>query len=256
MIQYPEIDRYTDLTSPIHRWDPRAKLVAMLCLIVSVVIVPDVRMAAVGLGVAIILVLMSRLPLELVFKHLALFGVFIGPLSLLVLLTHHEGDDVARLSFLTITSGGLEQASLILVRALAAVILVLSIVSTMKFEVTIKALENLKVPTKLTQLIMFTYRYIFVLIEEVQTMSRSLTSRGFGRQTSMHTLTTTAKLIGMLFIRSHDRADRVYNAMVSRGYDGSLRTVVEFRMCKMDIAKAAVLITIALTLNVYCLIGI
>ena len=129
-------------------------------------------------------------------------------------------------------------------------------IGTMKFNTTIKALETLKVPAKLTQLITFTYRYIFVLIEEVQTMSRSLTSRGFGERLSMHTLTTIAKLIGTLFVRSHERAERVYHAMASRGYEGNLHTLVEFKMCRMDIAKAATLMALAIALNLCCFIGI
>ncbi|MDY6834263.1 MAG: cobalt ECF transporter T component CbiQ [Chloroflexota bacterium] len=256
MIQYPEIDRYADLTSPIHRWDPRAKLVATLCLILSVVLVPDVRMALVGLTIAIGMVIASRLPTEFVLKRITWVGFFIIPLFLLILLTRHEGKEIANIFSLTITSGSLEQASLIAVRALAAVILLLPMIATMKFDTTIKALEKLRVPGKLTQLILFTYRYIFVLIDEAQTMSRSLASRGFERKLSIHMLTTNAKLIGMLFIRSYERAERVHHAMVSRGYDGNFQTMTEFKLCKLDIAMASILISLAIALNACCVIGI
>lgn len=256
MIQYPEIDRYANLTSPIHRWDPRAKLVAMLCLILSVVLVPDIRMALVGLAIAVFMVIASRLPTEFVLKRITWVGFFVVPLFLLILLTRHEGEEIASIFSLTITAGSLEQASLIAVRALAAVMLLLPMIATMKFDTTIKALEQLGVPGKLTQLILFTYRYIFVLIDEVQTMSRSLASRGFERKLSIHMLTTNAKLIGMLFIRSYERAERVHHAMFSRGYDGNFHTLAEFKMCKLDVAKASVLITFAIALNVYCVIGI
>lgn len=249
-MEYPQIDRYAGLTSPIHRWDPRAKLVAILGLIFSVVLITDLKIALVGLAVAILLVLVSRLPLRFVLGHLVGISFFILPLSVIILFSYHQGDEIARFAFLTVTSGGLERASLIAVRALAAVILVFPMIGTVRFDVAMKALERLRVPVKLVQMIMFTYRYIFVLIEEVQRMSRSLASRGFSGGMNIRTLSTTGKLIGMLFVRTLERAERVYRAMLSRGYEGNLQTLVEFKMRKMDLFKAAVLIAIAVALNV------
>ncbi|GAF99006.1 unnamed protein product, partial [marine sediment metagenome] len=86
-----------------------------------------------------------------------------------------------------------------------------------------------------------------------QRMFTSLTSRGFRKRTNIYTLSTTGKLIGMLFVRSLDRSERVFSAMVSRGYDGNLKTLVEFEMHTADVLKAAILIAIAVALNVVCL---
>ncbi|MBT9148829.1 MAG: cobalt ECF transporter T component CbiQ [Dehalococcoidia bacterium] len=256
MIEYPQIDKYSDIRSPIHSWDPRAKVVGILCLIFAVVVVPDARMALVGLLVTMLLVLISRLPLGFVAKRLLLVSPFALSFCLLILFTHEGGDEIARFSFLSITSDGLERAALIAVRVMAAITLTLCMLSTMKFETTMKALEHLKIPTKLIQLLMFTYRYIFVLVDEFSSMSRSLTSRGFNKGTNMHTMTTLAKMIGMLLIRSYERADRVYHAMASRGYDGRMETIAEFRMHKTDIVKAITLIATGLALNLCCLVGI
>ena len=228
----------------------------MVCLILAVVVIPDAGMALIGLLVAMLLALISRLPLGFVLKRLLLVSPFVFSLCLLILFTHEGGDEIARFSFLSITSGGLERATLIAARAMAAIILTLCMLSTMKFEATIKALEHLKMPTKLTQLLMFTYRYIFVLGDEFSSMSRSLTSRGFNKGTNLHTMTTLAKMFGMLFTRSYERADRVYDAMVSRGYDGKMETVAEFRMHKTDMVKAITLIATGLALNLCCLVGI
>ena len=84
-------------------------------------------------------------------------------------------------------------------------------------------------------------------------MLTSLTSRGFSRRISIYAMSTTGKLLGMLFVRSHDRAERVFNAMVSRGYEGNIQTLVDFKMRKADILKAAILIATAVALNVVCL---
>ncbi|MBT9131967.1 MAG: Energy-coupling factor transporter transmembrane protein EcfT [Syntrophomonadaceae bacterium] len=251
MVEYPEIDRYAGLSSPIHLWDPRAKLVAILCLIFSVVLITDLMMAMVGLAVALFLVFISRIPFGFVLKHLARVSIFIFPLCVLILFTYHQGDEIARFYFLTVTSGGIEHACLIAVRALAAVILIFPLIGTMRFDVAIKALGKLKVPNKLVQMLIFTYRYIFVFIEEVQRMFRALTSRGFTGGMNGRTLRATGRLIGMLLVRTLERAERVYNAMVSRGYEGNLGTLVEFKIGGGDILKAAILIAIAIALNVF-----
>jgi len=230
-------------------------LVGMLCLIFAVVAVPDVFMALAGFIIAVIIVLLSRLPFSFIAKRLLLVVPFVFTLCLLILFTHEGNGEIARVYFLSVTSDGLNRAVLIAARAMAAVTLVLCMLGTMKFENTMKALEHLKVPTKVTQLLMFTYRYIFVLIDEFSAMSRSLASRSFEKGTNLRTMTTLAKMVGMLFIRSFERADRVYNAMVSRGYSGRLETMAEFRMYKMDITKAFVLIALGISINLGCLVG-
>ncbi len=56
MKHHPEIDRYAGLSSPIHNWDPRAKLIAILVLIVAIVLIPDLKIALIGLAIALALV--------------------------------------------------------------------------------------------------------------------------------------------------------------------------------------------------------
>lgn len=253
MEEYPEIDKYAGLSSPIHHWDPRAKLIAILCLIFSVVLIPELKIAFIGLVIALTLVFVSRIPFSFVLKHLEWVILFVFPLFVIILFTYHQGAEIAKFYFLTVTYGGLERASLISIKALSAVILIFPMIGTMRFDTTMKALERLKIPNKLVQMIMFTYRYIFVLTSELQRMFRSLTSRGFSRGINIYTMSTTGKLIGMLFVRSHERAERVFSAMVSRGYGGNLHTLVDFKLGKTDVLKAAILIAIAVALNVVCL---
>ena len=254
MIDYPEIDKYAGLSSPIHNWDPRAKLVSILCLIFAVVLIPDVKMAFAGLTIALILVLISRIPFSFVLKQLRWVMLFIFPLFVLILLTYHQGEEIARFHFLSVTSGGLEWASLIAIRALAAVILIFPMIATLRFDTTVKALERLKIPNKLVQMMMFTYRYIFVFVVELQRIWRSLESRGFRAKINIYAIQTVGKVIGTLFLRSHDRAERVYNAMSSRGYGGSLRTLDEFEMRSKDVLKASLIIGVAVALH--CFTGV
>jgi cobalt/nickel transport system permease protein len=226
----------------------------MVFLVFAVVAVPDMFMALVGLVITILVLLISRLPLGFVVKRLLVVVPFVLTLCLLILFTNEEGEEIARFAFLSVTSEGLDRSVLIAARAMAAVILVICMLGTMKFETTLKALEHLKVPNKITQLLMFTYRYVFVFIDEFSGMLRSLTSRGFEKRTNLHTITTLSKLIAMLFVRSYERAERVYEAMASRGYEGTMETMTEFKILKRDIIKAGFFVAIGITIIVCSLL--
>ena len=254
VIDYPEIDKYAGLSSPIHNWDPRAKLVSILCLIFAVVLIPDLKIAFVGLAIALILVFISKIPFSFILKQLRWVMLLIFPLFVLISLTYHQGDEIVRFHFLTVTSDGLRWASLISVRALAAVILIFPMIATLRFNTTVKALERLRIPNKLVQMIMFTYRYIFVFVAELQRIWRSLESRGFKAKMNIYTIQTMGKVMGTHFVRSYDRAEHVYNAMSSRGYGDSLRTLDEFEMKTKDVIKASLVVGVAVVLH--CFTGV
>lgn len=228
----------------------------MVFLVFTVVVVPDMFISLIGLLITVLFLFISRLPLGFVIKRLLVVVPFVLTLCLLILFTHEEGEEIARVAFFSITSEGFNRAVLIASRAMAAVILVICMLGTMKFETTLKALEHLKVPNKITQLIMFTYRYIFVFIDEFSGMLRSLTSRGFEKKTNLRTITTLSKLIAMLFIRSYERAERVYEAMASRGYEGTMETMTEFKMQKKDITKTGFFIAVGIAIIVCSLLEI
>jgi cobalt/nickel transport system permease protein len=228
----------------------------MLFLIVSVVLITDPVMAAVSLVIAIIIAGISRLPARFIVKRLAVVLPFIVSLCLIILFTNKGGTEIARFLFLSINTEGLNRSFLIFSRASAAVIIVICMLGTMKFEITLQALNSMKVPVSITQLLMFTYRYIFVFIDEFSRMSRSLYSRGFQTGTNLHTLMTLSKMIGMLFIKSYERADRVYNAMISRGYEGTIRTLAEFTLNRMDRVKAGSAVVTGIALHITWFIGV
>ena len=76
------------------------------------------------------------------------------------------------------------------------------------------------VPSVLTTQLLLLYRYMSVLLEELQTMTRARTARGYGR--SSYPMRLWAAMAGQLFLRSVDRAERIHRAMLARGFDGSM----------------------------------
>jgi len=147
----------------------------------------------------------------------------------------------------------LEYGILVLLRAISAVILVLDNRNHTRFDLTIKALDKLKMPNMLVQMFMFTYRYIFVFVVEFQRTWRAMAARGFQLKTNLYALKTIGGAFGMLFIRSYERGDRVYQALRARGYTTKPKTLVEFKMRVMDYILAVAIIGFAVSLHVVSL---
>jgi cobalt/nickel transport system permease protein len=77
----------------------------------------------------------------------------------------------------------------------------------------------MKIPETLIEVLSFVYRYLFLLIEEMETMMSSQRSR-LGYITWFKTIKSFGNLGGALIIRSIIRAESAHTAMASRGYDG------------------------------------
>jgi len=240
----PEIDKFAHLKSPLHSWDPRVKIISILCLILSIVLVNNLFVAALGLMLAVILVFLSRIPFRFVFLHLRWVILFVA-LFLIIMPLTVSGNEIARFHFLSISERGLRMAFLIALRAVGAVLLIFPMIGTMRFNLTTTALQRLKLPNKLVQMIIFTYRYIFVVLDELGRMFMAARARGFKSGTNFRTLKTVGNLIGMLFVRSYERTEHIHRAMVSRGYDGTLRILDEFVLVKKDFLKAVLVIAAA-----------
>lgn len=255
MIEYPEIDRYASLDSPMHRFDPRAKIIAFLFLIFSIVLLYNLKLAFIGLFVSILFLVASKLPFRFVLQHIKWVSLFIIPFIVIMPFTV-KGDEIFSFDGIKMTYEGLRYGILVAVRAFSAVILIFPMIATTRFETTLKALEQLKVPSILVQMLMFTYRYIFVFVDELQRIWTAMESRGFKLRTTLYALRTIGKALGMLFVMSYERAERVYRAMRSRGYTGSQKTLAEFKICMKDYVLAVFIIAFAVCLHVICFKGV
>ncbi|KXA96333.1 cobalt ABC transporter permease [candidate division MSBL1 archaeon SCGC-AAA259J03] len=252
-MKHPEVDKYSSLRSPIHKLDPRLKLVSFLVLIFSMVLINDLRFALLGLFISFLLLSVSRLPLDFVFRHVKWVFLFVSPFLIIMPLTV-GGSEMFQVFGAEITHEGVQLGLLVSIRALSAVILVFPMIGTMRFDTTIKALYDLKVPSSLVQMLMFTYRYIFTFSDEFSRMRNAMASKGFELKTNLETLNIIGKAIGMLFVRAYERAERVYQAMLSRGYTGNPKTLTAFRMKRSDYLLATLIIGFAILLHAPALV--
>jgi cobalt/nickel transport system permease protein len=249
-MEYPEIDAYASLDSPIHWFDPRAKLVSFTFLIFSFVFVNDIRMAFLGFLLSFLILLISRLPLEFAFKRIRMVFFFLFPLLLVMPFTV-DGKELFNIEGISFTMDGLIFASLVITRALAAVTLALTMLATTRFDITMKALYSLKIPGILVQMLMFTYRYIFVITDEFSRMWESMECKGFSLKANYHGLSIFGNMLGMIIIKSYDRTRRVYESMVSKGYDGKPGTLINLKMGAKDYVLSTCMVGIAILVHIY-----
>jgi cobalt/nickel transport system permease protein len=244
----PELERYAELNSPVHNWDPRVKIISCIIFLCTIAATGKPSSALAALVATGVLVIISRIPLGFVLGQVKYVIYFLLPLCVIILFSYQEGPVLAKVAFLTVTEGGYKKAALLFLRPLAMVLLIFPMLGTMRFDQAINAMESIKVPSNLLQVFAFTYRYIFVLIDEIRRMQRAQAARCFQNKLSLSFLRTMGMFIGMIFIRAHERAERVIRAMLSRGYDGKTKVLHQFNIHPSDLAKALLLVSVGIAI--------
>ena len=214
-------------SSVIHRIDPRFKLICAAALSTATAV--SYRFAALlfALGLSLLLVAASRLNLVSVLKKLMVVVGFLLLLWLVLPLTF-EGEIVTRNGPLPITRPGLILSAQITLKSVAILMMFIALVTTASFVTLGHAMDRLGIPAKIVHLLLMSYRYLSVIEQEYQRLSRAATIRGFTPGTNLHTYRTYAYLVGMIFVRAAERADQVYRAMRCRGFTGRFYCLADF----------------------------
>lgn len=244
---HQEVDRYAN-RSPLQCFDPRIKIVSFTTLIFSVATLTKLGPTIIALGFSLTLLLFSRLPLRFA-AHFLKWPIMFISLFLFIMPFSVEGKPVLHVGDFVATFEGIKHGFLVSSRALSAVLLVFILVATTRFDMLLKALEKLKLPNVLTQVLMFSYRYSFLFAQEVKRMQLAARTRGFKPVTDMRTLRVLGSMVGMLLVRSYERAERVFWAMRARGYDGRTKTIIELKTSRGDLFLACFTIFFAVFLH-------
>jgi cobalt/nickel transport system permease protein len=194
------------------------------------------------------MVAMARLQISEVFKRLLVVNGLVMFIWAVIPFTF-PGEPLFRLGPFVAARQGVDLAAQITLKSNAIVLAFMALVATMPFATAGHALHRLQVPDKIVHLLLMTYRYIFVLEQEYQRLVRAARIRGFQPGTNLHTYRTYAYLVGMLFVRAVDRAERVRWAMLCRGFKRKFYSLQEFKAGPGGVAFllliSAALLTIA-----------
>lgn len=225
----------------LHRRDPRLRLLLAAVLAVALAPLQHLTSAALGLGLGCGLLLPARPPLRPLLHRLTVVNAFILFLWLVIPWTT-PGTPLWQWGFLKASAEGVHLALLATLKSNAVVCAFLALVATMPPSAFGHALERLHCPDKLVFLFLFTGRYIHLLAEEWHTLMTAARLRGFRPCSSMHTYRTLASLLGLLLVRSHERAQRTREAMLLRGFAGRFHSVSRFSITTPDLILTLVLL--------------
>jgi cobalt/nickel transport system permease protein len=208
---------------PIHRAAPQAKLASLLLFVLIVVLTPREAMWAFGAYAAIVVILLAvaRVPPGYVARRLVVEVPFLLFALFLPIVGRGPQVDVAGVS---LSVEGLWAAWNILAKATLSVAATVVLIATTPIAGILQGLDRLGMPRVLTSIAGFMVRYLDVIADEVRRMRIAQISRGYSPRWiwQAKAIATTA---GALFIRSYERGERVYLAMVSRGYAGTMPDV-------------------------------
>ena len=253
-MHFDAFDRYHEKESFVHHLDPRVKVVVTIVFIVSNALLPDGAWFAFILALLFLLAanVFSKLGIGYTLKR----SIIALPFALIAITVLFSIPGKALFTFqlftsnFTITDMGFLRFVSILIRSWLSVQLAILLVATTRFPDLIHAFEHLRVPAILTTIIAFLYRYLFVLTDEVIRLLRARESRSAasaGKRSGGGVLwraKVAGNMAGQLFLRSYERSDRIYNAMLSRGYTGHLYTLNPHEMKSRDYFVTAFAIAI------------
>ena len=206
-------------SSWMHNIDPRLRVIGATVYALIVAISYDFGALSAALIFSLIMAISARLDFRVA------LGRFLAPMAFLLLLWvvlpwSYEGEVLTALGPVSITRPGITLCGQISLKTLSLLMAFMALIATMTVDTLGHTLSRVGLPDKMIHLILITYRYIFVLEQEYQRLVRAMKIRNFHPRTNLHSYRTYAYLVGMLFVRASERARRVHNAMVCRGFCG------------------------------------
>jgi len=202
-MRHDVLDRHSHLDSPIHRLPAWLKLATALAIVLATALTPRFRPWYFGAvaGLLIVWALAGRLPPGFLLRRVLWLEPFVLGVAVLSLFQPAGW----RIFLLMAAKGTLCLVTMVL------------LANTTPFAELLLVLRRLRVPALLVTTLALMYRYLFVLLDETERMRRARASRTFVRP-GLASWRTLGTVIGQLFVRSTERAERIYAAMCARGW--------------------------------------
>jgi cobalt/nickel transport system permease protein len=238
-----------DPASRIHRLDPRAKLVGLAGItLVGVSTPPRLWPVLVACALALAAIaLVGRIEPRVIWSRARVvlpLVVFVA-----VFVPFVRGGERVDLGPLSVSREGLTTFAAVTSKAAIGTVSAVLLGATTSFPDVLHGLERMRAPRLLTLIAAFMYRYLFVITGEARRMRVALAARGYRPR---HALQAAAigRVATALFLRTFERGERVYVAMLARGYSGATPRLRELAFGRADIVFVAALAALLLPLRV------
>ena len=222
-MRHMDVERWSRGTSVLHRWDARMKVIATLAVIGAIGATRTGRFAALGGFAALLFLaaLLSRIPL----MGLLVRGAVVLPFSI-------------AFSAISLLAGDANRAIAIPLKSYLSCLAALLLIGTTTLPAILRALNSFRVPRIVLFVTQFVYRYLFVLFEQAAAMKRAANCRAGTLVRNRSLFRAAAGTLAVLFGKSYDRAEGIHNAMISRGFTGSITALEAPSLRLADVAAA------------------
>jgi len=194
------IDKYSSLSSPVHKIDTKIKLVSFLTIAIFVSLFGvSSKILVLLLAFLIFISQLAKIPILFLLSRIFVIFPFVFLISVSYLINKQSFSDVLN----------------VVLKSYAIILSLLILIQTTKFNDLLATLKSFKFPKFLVLLLSFIYRYFFVLTDEVEKMSFAVKLR----QQERLNIKTLINLFGFLLIRSYNRAEKINKAMILRGWN-------------------------------------
>jgi cobalt/nickel transport system permease protein len=245
--------------------DPRAKLISVLALVIALSLTRDLRVIAVIYALELLISYASKVEVAFFIKRVWLFiplftGVIALPMTLNIFLPGqmlyqiidlgagaHLGP-IALPSSIYFTREGVLGAAVFTARVAASVSAVVLLFLTTPQQLLFKSLRSVGVPKLYVLTTEMAYRYIFLLLNLIREMHVAKKARTIAAGSTYEEQKWVGGSIGYLLLRSLNMSERVHMAMVSRGFNGDVKIMQDFKMKGRDYVASVASISLSLVL--------
>lgn len=242
-------ERFVHGDSVIHRLDPRVRTVVAGAF--SIVVATSDRFVALvpAIIIAFSFLLLARVSFRGVMPRLLMVNGLILLLWFFLPFTTN-GEPLFSIGPLKATKEGIIYSTAITLKSNTIIMTLMALIGTMPIFTLGRAMRSLHMPDKIVHLLSFAYRYIHVIHAEYGRLMNAMKIRGFYPRNNLHTYRTYAYLVGMLLVKSYERARRVQAAMLCRGFKGNFYDLSEFFMKTSDRLALVLLLLVTVCIGV------
>ena len=245
--------------------DPRIKLVSILTVIVATSLIRDLRLLIFVYALTLLFSYLSKIDVMFFIKRVWLFiPIFSGIIAIpMIFNIFLPGDPLIRLAYLGpgshlgpfslpesiyITRQGVNAAVIFTMRVATCVSSTVLLFLTTPQQMLFKSFRSIGVPKIYVFTLGMTYRYIFVLTNLVRDMYIAKKARTIKSRSMFEEQKWVGGRIGYALIRSLGMSEEVYKAMKSKGYNGDVKTMQEFKMRIRDYISGTMVISLSIAL--------
>lgn len=222
----------------VHKWEPRTKLITAIIITFALVSLQTPRLLFYSfIGMAIVLLSMG-FSLRTLMKRNMYVVPFLTLMAIPLLIGSGYPPSHERITLVL----------LLTFKSLTALYIMFMVFSSQPTAELLNGLAYMRLPKLFISIVFLSWRYVFLLGDKLSTMYKALISRLFKPSVRKDSLKIYGQVMGGMLIKSLDTSDKVYKAMASRGFDGTIPTSKPREIKAMDLLKSFLMIASVLLL--------